>query len=52
MDGCIPNALPASASVLRRRAVDLLDACRGRPVVIVSNNAEPAIEAFLVHHDL
>ena len=37
-----------------RRAVDLLDACGdvGRPVVIVSNNAEPAIEAFLDHHDL
>jgi phosphoglycolate phosphatase-like HAD superfamily hydrolase len=52
--GCVPNALPASASVIRRRAVDLLDACRdvGRPVVIVSNNAEPAIEAFLDHHDL
>jgi hypothetical protein len=35
------------------RAVDLLDACRdvGRPVVIFSNNAEPAIEAFLDHHD-
>ncbi|HJY43162.1 MAG TPA: hypothetical protein VJ301_00955 [Propionibacteriaceae bacterium] len=24
----------------------------GRPVVIVSHNAEPAIEAFLDHHDL
>jgi len=49
-DGCVPNALPASASLIRRRAVDLLDTCRdvGRPVVIVSNNAEPAIEAFLV----
>jgi hypothetical protein len=36
----VPNALPASASVIRRRAVDLLDTCRdvGRPVVIVSNN--------------
>jgi hypothetical protein len=35
-------------------AVDHRDACRdvGRPVVIVSNNAEPAIEAFLDHHDL
>jgi phosphoglycolate phosphatase-like HAD superfamily hydrolase len=35
-------------------AAVLLDACRdvGRPVVIVSNNAEPAIEAFLDHHDL
>ena len=53
-DGCVPNALPASASFIRRRAVDLLDTCRdaGRPVVIVSNNAEPAIEAFLDHHDL
>jgi hypothetical protein len=35
-DGCVPNALPASASVIRRRAVDILDV--GRPVVIVSNN--------------
>ena len=35
-------------------AVDLLEACRqvGRPVVIVSNNAEPAIEAFLDRHHL
>ncbi len=35
-------------------AVDFLEACRqvGRPVVIVSNNAEPAIEAFLDRHDL
>jgi len=33
---------------MRRRAVDLLDTCRdiGRPVVIVSHNAEPAMEAF------
>jgi hypothetical protein len=40
MTVAFPNALPASASVIRRRAVDPLDACRdvGRPVVIVSNN--------------
>lgn len=52
---CVQGEIDAAAaSVPTTGAVDLLRACHraGRPVIVVSNNAEEPIRRFLTAHDL